>query len=211
MASLSMENVRKLSGIKAIKFSDSDTASKKSSVHNGASKPTGNRKFSMAIQQGNTSEANRASFASLLMMKRKLTQWKANRMFSWNMQQSVPVKKENTFQLEPDDKTKFCAGRVQALMEDILEDMLQNQAGYDPKICSTMSQCISDTIKAKVKCLGYHRYKFVVHVLMAQDSSQGLQVASRCVWDNERDNFASAMYKVGDLVVIANTFATYYE
>ena len=79
------------------------------------------------------------------------------------------------------------------------------------KYASPMSQCITDTIKARVKSLGYYRYKLVVHVIMAQDSSQGLEVASRCVWDNERDNFATASYKTGDLVVIANVFGTYFE
>ena len=213
MATLSVANLREHSGMNSKKSAESDTTSKKSSIHDGPSKPDGGKIKRLSIAPGPSSGPNQANIASLLMMKRKLSRWRANRMFSWNMS-SVPTKKkplENTFKMEPENNTKFCAVKIQTLVQDILEDMLQNQRGYDAKICFSMSQCITDTIKARVKGLGYHRYKLVVHVTMAQDSSQGLEVASRCVWDNERDNFATASYKTGDLVVIANVFGTYFE
>ena len=215
MATLSLENVRRHSGVKTTKFAtESETKSKKSSVPSGPSKPDGDtrKQRKQSIAAGSSLGPNRASLSSIMMMKRKLTKWRANRMFSWNMS-TAPTKKalENNFRMDPEDESKFCAPKIQALMQDILEDMLQNQNGYDAKICSSMSQCITDTIKAKVKGLGYHRYKLIVHVIMAQDSAQGLEVGSRCVWDNERDNFATAEHKTGDLVVIANVFGTYFE
>ena len=224
MANLNVENVRKHSEIKTLKFADPDSTSRKSSNHSGLSRASGDRNKMLSTSTGNdqggplpgdipSPGGNRSSLAGILMMKRKLSQWRANRLFSWNMASS-PIKKkplENTYKLDPDSEKKFCAGKVRAAIEDVLEDMLQNQKGYDAKICSTLSQCISDSIKTRVKSMGYQRYKLVIHVLMTQDLSQGIEEASRCVWDNERDNFATAHYRTGDLVVVANVFGTYFE
>ena len=137
MATLSVANVREHSGMKPKKVTESDTASKKSSTHGGSLKPDGDKIKRLSIAPGASSGGpNQSSIASLLMMKRKLSRWRANRMFSWNMT-SAPTKKplENTFKMEPENNTKFCAVKIQTLMQDILEDMLQNEKGYDAKIC----------------------------------------------------------------------------
>jgi hypothetical protein len=41
----------------------------------------------------------------------------------------------------------------------------------------------------------YPRYKFVVQVSITSTTGQGVRVASRCLWDPKKDNFATAVFK----------------
>ena len=43
--------------------------------------------------------------------------------------------------------------------------------------------------------LKYARYKFVVQVILGENKSQGVRVASRCLWDPETDNYATFSFK----------------
>ncbi len=43
--------------------------------------------------------------------------------------------------------------------------------------------------------LNIPRYKIVVQVTIGEVKSQGVRVASRCLWDTESDNYASYSFK----------------
>ncbi len=51
---------------------------------------------------------------------------------------------------------------------------------------------VTEAIKARVKALAYPRYKVVVQVILGQSKHQGVKIASRCLWDTDTDNYASA-------------------
>lgn len=55
------------------------------------------------------------------------------------------------------------------------------------------------------------RYKIVTTVTVGQIADQGVRVASRCLMDQETDNFASGSYKNTSLFGIATVYAFYYE
>ena len=47
---------------------------------------------------------------------------------------------------------------------------------------------LSDNIKAKLKALGYERYKYIVQVLIGERRDQGVRMGTRCFWDSATDN-----------------------
>ena len=67
----------------------------------------------------------------------------------------------------------------------------------------------ANDIKTKVKQLGFSRYKYIVTVIVGDNNNQGLYVASRCFWDDKRDGFVSESFKLGNVFIVVNVFATY--
>ena len=55
------------------------------------------------------------------------------------------------------------------------------------------------------------RYKFVFQAAMGENHSQMIRNASRCLWDSEIDNCASADWTNGRVYAVATCFALYYE
>ena len=55
---------------------------------------------------------------------------------------------------------------------------------------------ISEQVKARIKQeLNIPRYKIVVQVTIGEMRSQGIRVASKCLWDADSDNYASYSYQ----------------
>ena len=55
------------------------------------------------------------------------------------------------------------------------------------------------------------RYKVVFQATMGENHSQMIRNASRCLWDAEFDNCASASWTNGRVYAVASCFALYYE
>ena len=55
------------------------------------------------------------------------------------------------------------------------------------------------------------RFKFVFQASMGENHSQMIRNASRCLWDAEIDNSASASWTNGRVYAVASCFALYYE
>ncbi|KAL4233810.1 hypothetical protein ACF0H5_008488 [Mactra antiquata] len=120
------------------------------------------------------------------------------------------VKKENTYKMKPDPGTGFSTGKVRTAISDLLEKMLEDQV-YDHDITSQLTCMISEKVKDKMKELSFPRHKISVNVIVGQNADQGVEVASRCVWDESTDNSVCVTYKNKDLFVIALIFGVYYE
>ena len=156
--------------------------------------------------------------AGLLLMKKRVSNWKLSRLNKWGntsgrpTQDSKPkIALENTYQLQPREKGKFCPREVQEVMDTVLAKTLSIQTRYDAKKCPILSRLLTEEIKTKVKALGYTRYKIVVHLVLGQDLGQGTEVASRSVWDPQSDSAATTVYRVADLFAVASVFGTYFE
>ena len=124
---------------------------------------------------------------------------------------SHPIKLQNTYRMEPTLRADiFNPTRVENIMHTVLEAYLKGET-YDAKMSTNLAQNISEVIKGRVKDLGYTRYKLVCNVLIGQDIHQDVRVASRCLWDDSLDNYATVNYKNGNLFAIASMYATYFE
>jgi tctex1 domain-containing protein 2 len=100
---------------------------------------------------------------------------------------------------------------VQA-MKEILQVCIQEQlkdSRYDGEKAGEWSKTLSDSIKNKLKGLGYDRYKYVVQVVIGERREQGIRSGTRCFWDANTDNMASENYVNDYLFCVATAFAVY--
>ncbi|NXD79953.1 TC1D3 protein, partial [Halcyon senegalensis] len=114
----------------------------------------------------------------------------------------------NTYRLEPHNKFRDYLVRDKA--QTILTARLQ-QAKYDGVSSPSLCASISEEILKAVKELNFDRYKFVVSVLIVEKADQAMNVASRWVWDAERDTWVSAKCETETFIALALVMACYYE
>ena len=150
---------------------------------------------------------------SLLMVKRKMKGWKQSRMsrVSLGSRGKPPVAMENTFKMSPDDVTKFNYVKVKAAMEAGVRFFVNDKTKYEPKKCAQVSKIMAEDIKGRIKDLNFKRYKVVCNVVMGQVSGQAMEVASRCVWDNNSDNFVSYTFQNSSIFCIVSVYGVYFE
>ncbi|XP_028404760.1 tctex1 domain-containing protein 1-like [Dendronephthya gigantea] len=115
---------------------------------------------------------------------------------------------ENTYKMEPDKKLDL--KEIERLMQSTLESFLQN-ATYDASRCRSLVNSLSLTIREQVKLMDYKRYKVICLVNIVENKSQGIRIASRCLWDDKKDNQVSAVYCNTSLVCLATVFMVYCE
>lgn len=88
---------------------------------------------------------------------------------------------------------KFRPSAVQPVILSVLEERLKDFE-YDAEETPTLTREVAKAIQDKIKEMGYERYKFVTQVVIAEIFGQGVRVASRCLWDPDTDNFATATF-----------------
>ncbi|CAG2200399.1 unnamed protein product [Mytilus edulis] len=120
------------------------------------------------------------------------------------------VKLENTFKMDPDEGTKFATCKVKSEIYKTFENYL-GDIKYDPERCSKLCLDLSVLVKNQVKSLGFPRYKIISNVIIGQCKDQGLETASRSVWDPKHDSFAYVVYKNTSLFAIGIVHGVYFE
>ncbi|CAD5121330.1 unnamed protein product [Dimorphilus gyrociliatus] len=153
-------------------------------------------------------------FGALTMMKRKISKWrmtKGGRSSVSSKQARPQIKMENTFRLEPNDEQRFCVHRVKQPIEDSIKLFLAQTNTYNVKKCSSVCKFLADDVKRRIKELGYTRHKIVVNVVLGQEKQQGIEYATRCLWNIEHDNYATVTFRHNDLFAVVSVFGVYYE
>ncbi|NWZ64075.1 TC1D3 protein, partial [Acrocephalus arundinaceus] len=117
-------------------------------------------------------------------------------------------KGRNTYRLEP--RTKVQDGSIRDKAQAILTSKLQ-EATYDGASSAFLCASISEEILKAVKELDYDRYKYVVSVLIVEKANQAMIVASRCLWDDQRDTWVSAKCETDTFIALALVMACYYD
>ncbi|KAJ8313106.1 hypothetical protein KUTeg_010479 [Tegillarca granosa] len=120
------------------------------------------------------------------------------------------VRLENTYRLEPVSGTAFSPEKVENVIRDVLDSRL-NKVTYHPARSKTLATDLSTVIKGRVKMLDFKRYKIVCNVIIMENKDQGVQVASRCIWNSSTDNFATYTYRNSSITAIAYVHGAYYE
>ncbi|NXF05782.1 TC1D3 protein, partial [Smithornis capensis] len=114
----------------------------------------------------------------------------------------------NTYRLESRNKFQDCLVKVKA--QEILMNKLQ-QATYDGVSSPSLCASISEEILKAVKAFEFDRYKYVVSVLIVEKANQAMIVASRCLWDVQRDTWVSAKCETETFIALALVMACYYD
>ena len=120
------------------------------------------------------------------------------------------MKKENTYKMVPDEGTAFSCAKVQQSINNLFEEELRD-LNYDHDLSTKLACELSEKVKDRVKELIFARHKVAVNVMVGQAADQGMEVASRCVWDHKTDNSVCVTYRNTNLFVIALIFGVYYE
>ncbi|XP_052247358.1 dynein light chain Tctex-type 5-B-like isoform X2 [Dreissena polymorpha] len=120
------------------------------------------------------------------------------------------VRYENTYKTDPEKGQYFAPGKVEEMLKDTMEKKLKC-VKYSPEKCRLITTELTAEIKSKVKALEFPRYKIVCNVVMTENKRQGLEIASRCVWNHSTDNFASYTYRNATLIAMANVYGVYFE
>ncbi|KAK7087733.1 dynein light chain Tctex-type protein 2B-like isoform X2 [Littorina saxatilis] len=123
---------------------------------------------------------------------------------------AVPIRLENTYQLEPDARTRFSPSKVEAILKEVLESRLRN-VNYNPEQCRRVTTDLATIIKNRAKKLEFQRYKLVCNVLIMENKGQGSQVVSRGLTNTDTDSFAAYTYRNPSLIAVANVHGIYYE
>ncbi|NWV78195.1 TC1D3 protein, partial [Dasyornis broadbenti] len=114
----------------------------------------------------------------------------------------------NTYRLEPRENVQDSLVRDKA--QAILTNKLQGTK-YDGASSPFLCASISEEILKAVKELNYDRFKYVVSVLIVEKANQAMIVASRCLWDVERDTWVSAKCETDTFIALALVMACYTD
>lgn len=117
---------------------------------------------------------------------------------------------ENTYRLEPNDDEIFSCSKMKEAMDQILKDEIGKEV-YDSITCNNMANTISSRIKDNAKLFPWKRYRFVVNVIIGQNSNASIKVGSRCIWDDRRDSFVTSVYENSTIFAVATCFAVYLD
>lgn len=120
------------------------------------------------------------------------------------------IKLENTYQLTPGDDYKFCSKQMERAIKEIMDEQL-SKIEYNEKLCPTLAANLSSLIKERAKEFPWKRYRYVVQVVLGQNSHQAVQIGSRCIWDDKHDNFACVSFKSKTVFAVAACYGIYLE
>ena len=100
---------------------------------------------------------------------------------------------ENTYRLEPLERQRFFPSKVRECIEMVVMDTLKDKT-YNHQQAKDLAFETANRIKGAVKQLDMPNYKIVVQTVIGELNGQGIRVASKCLWDDKNDNFATFTY-----------------
>ena len=115
---------------------------------------------------------------------------------------------QNSYKLEPD--RRFPVEEVKKIVDQALKENLANEK-YEGEKCSKLCTSLSRVIQDKVKTIGLERYKLITLVSIGENKSQSARVVSRCLWNENFDNYASASFYAESMFAQATVYGIYLE
>lgn len=120
-------------------------------------------------------------------------------------------KLENSYRMKPEqDEERFESWRVEQMMLQVLQERLAD-VSYDYFRCQTLAKELAAEIQSRARDFRWARYKILCQVTLGQKTQQSVQVASRCLWDQAVDNYASVTYATQSVFAVAQCYGVYYE
>jgi hypothetical protein len=137
------------------------------------------------------------------------------RLRELSMDNPEPVKQptvnyENTYKIEPDSGKHFAISNIEQIALDILRTEI-GDTKYDNIRAGHLTRIVTEKIKYKVKELNQTRYRIVCQVLLTEVCAQGLQTASRCLWEQSTDNYTTATYQNQTISATVMIFGIYLD
>jgi hypothetical protein len=115
---------------------------------------------------------------------------------------------ENTYRM--DSTYPFSSSRVQSMMQPIMEEML-GDFKYTSKTSAHKATEVAEKIRRNVLAFRFDRYKICVLVTISPLNRQGFFNGFRCLWDANRDSYATATVRNASIFAIAVVYGIYFE
>ncbi|XP_015216899.1 dynein light chain Tctex-type protein 2B isoform X2 [Lepisosteus oculatus] len=100
---------------------------------------------------------------------------------------------ENSYIIRPNYQHKLKPGVVKECIHQVLKAELASRQ-FDPEEVPVLTRSLSDSIKDRVKEMGFDRYKLVVQVVIGEQRGEGVKMAARCFWDEDTDSYAQDVF-----------------
>uniref|UniRef100_A0A8D2J6T8 Tctex1 domain containing 2 n=1 Tax=Varanus komodoensis TaxID=61221 RepID=A0A8D2J6T8_VARKO len=104
---------------------------------------------------------------------------------------------------------RFRSSTVKDCIHEVLKEELEN-VQYDPEEVPQLTKSLSETIRDRLKEKGFHRYKIVVQVVIGEQRGEGVNMAARCFWDADTDNYAQDVFMNDSLFCVAVAFGSFF-
>lgn len=114
---------------------------------------------------------------------------------------------ENTYRLEPKDR--FPQGKVRTVIKEALDTLTSHK--YSPNHSPFLAKLLSARVLENVKQLSIERFKVVCLVTIGSKESQGLRLASRCLWNDQFDTSVSVCFESEHFFAVGTVYGIYYE
>ncbi|XP_073482536.1 dynein light chain Tctex-type protein 2B-like [Lithobates pipiens] len=128
-----------------------------------------------------------------------------DKLFSATMGESG----ENSYVIRPNFQHKFRTATVKDCIRSVLKEELKSKQ-YIPEEVPQLTRFLSETIKDKLKEMGFDRYKMVVQVVIGEQRGEGVKMAARCFWDADTDSYAEEVFMNEYLFCVAAAFGCFY-
>ncbi|KAK0054462.1 tctex1 domain-containing protein 2 [Biomphalaria pfeifferi] len=115
---------------------------------------------------------------------------------------------QNTYIIRPNYSQKFRPANVKELIHTVLGEKLSGVT-YSSEESTALTKDIADSIKFKLKDLGYDRYKFIVQVVIGEQRGEGVKMGCRCFWDSDTDNYAQDIFINESLFCVAAAYGVF--
>ena len=203
--------------LKAHNDSESNKDSKKeASHHTSTESKQGERKFLPHRERTSTMQSEYSASTGTGIGKLKLFKLKNKiKLFGGSLSKSgsesqIQHRYENTYRTQPRDENKFSSRKAEDIIHGVLEAYLKGKL-YDPKKFPNLCKSLAELIKERVKGTGCQRYKIISHVMILENQGQCMRHVSRCLWNKELDNYATASFETKDFIAVGTVFGSYYD
>lgn len=150
-------------------------------------------------------------------------------MDDFQPQSDAPIKVyENTYLMQPSEAQRFKRTEVTKILEEVLQAKMEFCEERDKKgrlsylfNSEEANMVVSEIVEECQKRVIAHmrtaindqppRYKLVFQAQFGENLQHIVRSASRCLWDAETDNCASASWSNPKVYAVAMCFALYYE
>ncbi|TMW62269.1 hypothetical protein Poli38472_009762 [Pythium oligandrum] len=116
-----------------------------------------------------------------------------------------------TYIMAPTEDERFRRKLVSKIISECLQKELEGKE-YDEDDCKAWCTTIADLVKARIRSeCNFPRYKIVVQTFIGQQKLQDVRITSRCLWDNDHDNHASAAFNGQHIWATCTVFGFYAD
>ncbi|KAE8885232.1 hypothetical protein PF005_g3988 [Phytophthora fragariae] len=116
-----------------------------------------------------------------------------------------------TYIMAPTEDERFRRKKVGKIISECMAKELEGKE-FDESDCKSWSTAIADAVKARIHAeCNFPRYKTVVQTFIGQQRLQDVRITSRCLWDNDHDNHASAVFNSQHIWATCVVFGFYAD